>query len=399
MARDSVAADPLCTLSFGLRLFTEGEGEFPGFGPPGPQNRGASFFFGGEGSSVTTVTQSINLTEGAELIYSGVATFTLGGFFGGLSGQEDNAKLAAVFRKAGDVFNGVSIADPITNANRLEQTGLLERLVSGPVPPNTRSIRVELILTRTAGNRNDGYADNLSLVLKAPVGANFDDPGRGDTHTSLIDWGDHHPPGEHHTVSGIVNEALGEGTVLGDHIYVDNGVYPVSVTVTDDDHSTAGDGQSIDGFNVTVLNVAPVVAPVAPVIFVVDKPESNKLMATFSDVGLADSHTASINWGDGLPNSSGSVSETLGTGTGNVRGNHQYLSANLGGSFPRDITALLTVTDKDGGFNTVPVVITLVDIEIPTILAGPNRSIFEAGSISAQGSFAAVPGEPTLNYT
>jgi hypothetical protein len=43
---------------------------------------------------------------------------------------------------------------------------MLFRSRAGRVPAGTRSIRVKLVMTRTAGSDNDGLADNLSLVLK-----------------------------------------------------------------------------------------------------------------------------------------------------------------------------------------------------------------------------------------
>jgi Tol biopolymer transport system component len=61
------------------------------------------------------------------------------------------------------------------------------------------------------------------------VYASFTDTGFTDIHTAVWDWGDGT------TDPGIVNEASGEGTVTGSHIYTNPGVYSVSLTVTDDD--------------------------------------------------------------------------------------------------------------------------------------------------------------------
>lgn len=75
------------------------------------------------------------------------------------------------------------------------------------------------------------------------VSATFHDPG-GDQHTIEIDWGDGGP------VSEVPNEDVLEGG-LG-HTYGDNGTYPVTVTVTDDD-----EGVGSDTVEVTVSNVDP----------------------------------------------------------------------------------------------------------------------------------------------
>ena len=59
----------------------------------------------------------------------------------------------------------------------------------------------------------------------------------------------------------------------------------------------------------------------------------------FTDAGILDTHTATINWGDGS-SSSGAVSETNGIGT--VTGTHVYTAAGI-------YSVQLTVTDNDGG--------------------------------------------------
>jgi len=71
------------------------------------------------------------------------------------------------------------------------------------------------------------------------IAANSSDPGWLDTHTITWDFGDNT------TASGNLNTS---------HVYADNGVYTVNVSVTDDDGGTG-----TDTLIVTVNNVAPVV--------------------------------------------------------------------------------------------------------------------------------------------
>jgi murein DD-endopeptidase MepM/ murein hydrolase activator NlpD len=85
--------------------------------------------------------------------------------------------------------------------------------------------------------------DNINEAGTATVSATFTDPGTLDTHTAAIDWGD-----------GTAAQAV---TVLQlaagvTHVYGDNGVYNVVVTVTDDDG-----GAGSDAVNVTVANLNP----------------------------------------------------------------------------------------------------------------------------------------------
>lgn len=87
----------------------------------------------------------------------------------------------------------------------------------------------------------------------------FNDLGTLDTHTAVIHWGDGTP-----SESGAVAESPfgppgstsgASGSVSGTHQYGDDGVYTVSVDVTDDDG-----GIGAGSFRVTVLNVDPTVS-------------------------------------------------------------------------------------------------------------------------------------------
>ena len=160
------------------------------------------------------------------------------------------------------------------------------------------------------------------------------------------------------------------------------------MTVTDTDDDT---GQGSHAFTVTVRNVAPSVLPV-PQTFLVGRSET-KLIATFTDPGALDTHTVSINWGDGTAPSSGAVTETLGNvagvlTTGSTTGTHTY---SVAGPFPRTFVATITVTDKDGGATSIPVIMTVTDLEIPNITLSRNpATIVENGSTTLTGNFGGI---------
>src|ERR1700722_12892666 len=68
-------------------------------------------------------------------------------------------------------FSGHVDHRPVTEPDRDGATTLLFRSISGEVPEGTRSIIVEMDATRFEGAYDDGYADNLSLVVSGGVPA------------------------------------------------------------------------------------------------------------------------------------------------------------------------------------------------------------------------------------
>ncbi|MBI3412143.1 MAG: matrixin family metalloprotease [Planctomycetes bacterium] len=158
----------------------------------------------------------------------------------------------------------------------------------------------------------------------------------GDTHTVVINWG----PGEGSTT---LNLAAGNFSFSSSHQYKDDNptgtpsdVYPVSVTVNDNVGMSDTQGTSV-----TVNNLVPVVG-------VITGPNTGMpgqvlaFSAPFTDVGTQDTHTVSIDWGDGNI-TSGAIVEASGSGT--ASGSHAYGS---NGTY----TVTFTVTDDDTGAGT-----------------------------------------------
>jgi len=136
----------------------------------------------------------------------------------------------------------------------------------------------------------------------------FIDMGTKDTHTVSWDFGD-----------GSTSTA---GSLTPAHMYADNGVYTVTLTVTDDDG-----GVGTDTLTVTVANVVPSVD--AGNDLTATEGDAVAFSATFDDPG-EDTHTATWDFGDG----------TLLSGT--LTPIHTYGD---NGTY----TVTLTVTDDDGG--------------------------------------------------
>lgn len=146
--------------------------------------------------------------------------------------------------------------------------------------------------------------------------------------TAQINYGDG-------TIENVV--ANPNGTVKGSHVYVDNGIFTVTVTVTDKDG-----GIGSDTLTVTVNNVNPVVGPISSPIDPQQITNTVSVSSPFTDVGILDTHTAIWDWNDGTT-STGMITES--GGFGSATGSHIY-------STPDIYTVKLTVTDKDGGIGT-----------------------------------------------
>jgi hypothetical protein len=140
-----------------------GEG-FPSEGGPGPTARGDNFFCGGGTGSDTEIVQNIDISGLSELIDEGGLRYDLAGWLGGYADQEDRAEFKLeLFDNSGVVVES-GVLEAISATERGDETGLFYSAVRGGVPPFVRSARVTVLFSQSAGY-NDGYADNLSLIL------------------------------------------------------------------------------------------------------------------------------------------------------------------------------------------------------------------------------------------
>jgi hypothetical protein len=147
-------------------------GGFPTLGDPGPEpasTRGTNLLYGGNNNASSSARQLVTGSTSAvqAAIDTGTATFDLNGWLGGYSSQGDSSVLSLTFLNAANEIIGTADIGPVSYGDRRGRTGLLFRQATGLVPAGTRSIDVELQMTRLVGFNNDGYADNLSLVIHA----------------------------------------------------------------------------------------------------------------------------------------------------------------------------------------------------------------------------------------
>ncbi|MBS7614820.1 PKD domain-containing protein [Candidatus Bathyarchaeota archaeon] len=173
----------------------------------------------------------------------------------------------------------------------------------------------------------------------------FIDPGIVDSHTIIWDFGD--------------GQSV-YGTLTPSHTYIENGMYTVTLSVTDKDGGTG-----IDSLTVTVNNAAPTVEAgqdQAP-----NEGSSVSFLGSFTDPGLLDTHTIIWNFGDGTI-----ASETLNP-------THTYLDNGI-------YMVTLTVTDDDGAIGTDALTVTVNNVA-PEVEAGADQTVDEATEVSFSGSF------------
>jgi PKD repeat protein len=196
---------------------------------------------------------------------------------------------------------------------------------------------------------NDGDAGNDSLQVTVVAEDIFEvnaGPGQEADEGSPV------------TFSGIITDTAGTGPYtiewdFGDgnmaessltpsHTYADNGIYIVILTVTNSENQVA-----TDTLTVMVYNVPPTVTAVADQSIDIGEMWSG-ILATFTDPGVLDTHTAVIDWGDGNV-TSGSVDQAAGS----VSGSHSYQAAGV-------YTVIVTVTDNDGNAGSDSLTVTVL---------------------------------------
>ncbi len=261
---------------------------------------------------------------------------------------------------------------------------------TGPyvAPVTVKNVPPALVVA-TMQNVLEGNLLDLSGLGSAPPIGLFVDPGTLDTHTATIDWGDGRA-----IDNATVFAGMGAGALGGMHVYADDGLYKVTVTVTDKD------GESdTDSFFVTVGTQNPVVlTPHGNQNILEGDTVSFANLATFTDAGfdnplntnpflppavgdpLAESFTYDIDWGDGRDAITGMSIADLngGPGTpssGTIAGSHTYADD---GKYQ----VTVTVHDDNGGVGTSSFFVT-VGTQNPVVLTPHgNQNILEGDTVS-----------------
>ena len=132
-----------------------------------------SYFYRAGQTVFSEVEQTIDISDLASDIDLGVADATLSGYLGSWSNDDIVVVEASFFNSiAEDLGNTISISaidNPLLSSGSLGLTsnGNLETTIVD-IPVGARSIIMKIRSERTLGSDNDGYADNLSIVVSVP---------------------------------------------------------------------------------------------------------------------------------------------------------------------------------------------------------------------------------------
>ena len=149
----------------------------------------------------------------------------------------------------GSATDPAGVNDTISLAWTVTKDGAEFASGTGPDIEFTPDDNASYMVTLTASDEDGGsttveqtlVVDNVAPVITAfassspgcggaaegeavTVSGSFTDEGTLDTHTAIINWGDGT------TSSALITESDGSGSVSGDHVYLDGGVFTIAIT-------------------------------------------------------------------------------------------------------------------------------------------------------------------------
>ena len=199
------------------------------------------------------------------------------------------------------------------------------------------------------------------------VSVGFTDANPDDTHTVTDDWGDGSAPAPVAIQDG---GDFGSGTAT--HVYRDDGSFTATFEVCDQD-----DDCDTATTTVTVSNAAPTVDAQAT-----DTDGTATLGGTYADAGADDTHTATVDWGDGTTPQPVTLTPTAGGGSGTLDATHTYEAT---GTY--DVVVCVTDDDAAEGCDGLELTVTAVTGEAPVVTTEALPDAVEGDTASLTAAF------------
>lgn len=253
-----------------LARATHGVGGYPGSvivnasGLTGETFDGGLGLFYGSGG-VSEATQIIDLSASAPAIDNGEVDALLSAYIGGYTTQADNAAVSYVFRDAGGATLSSVTFGPVLMLDRGGVSGFVPFERTERLPEGTRDVVVTMRMVRSIAPYNDGYVDNVSLVLDAP--SPIANPDSTDTGQGLAV-----------TLTPRTNDTPGAGATLVPEsvTLLDNGAETLDLTTAEGSYSVDVDG------DVTFEPVATFVGTTTPVSYRITDSSGQQAVSTIT---------------------------------------------------------------------------------------------------------------------
>jgi Ca2+-binding RTX toxin-like protein len=327
--------------------------------------------------SLTNVDAFRSINEGSTVTVSGTFKGVPSGTYTGTARWSDGtitpvtftigSTSDGVFRTVGTFQTLRSFADDNPTATPFDdyQVEFTIRDSAGLSAGATSLVRVLNVAPTLSNLSATTINENGTTTLTGTI----NDPGTLDTFRLNVNWGDPLSP---NNVQVFLFPA-GTTSFQLTHQYLDDNptatktdIYTVNLIVTDDDT-----GSNPGSTQVTVRNVAPVITAhtnSAPQSVKAREGETVSVSGAFTDTGTLDTHTVSVNWGDGVT-TGGTVVQ--GRGSGTFSAGHAYARGGI-------YTVTIKISDDDTDFHTAIETVFIIGAGVQTI--GSKRVLFIIGT-------------------